>query len=63
MHYSELMPYGPTTKASVKALPHELAETLPSSEKNMANALALDVDFWTDYGESLEQRYNAWIAQ
>ncbi len=63
IHYSELMPYGPTTKESVQNLPPALAETLPSSEKNMEHALALDVDFWTDYGESLEQRYNAWVAQ
>ncbi len=62
-HYASLMPYGPTTKESVKALSPELAATLPSSEKNMEKALALDVDFWTDYGESLEQRYNSWVAQ
>ena len=63
VHYSSLVPYGPATKDAVKAIPAELEGSMPSSEKNMEQALAIDVDFWTDYGESLEQRYNSWVAQ
>ena len=61
--YSSLIPYGPPTTAAIDALPADIGKDLPSSKQNIENAIALDVNFWTDYGDALEQRYNAWIAQ
>ncbi|MBV4396132.1 ABC transporter substrate-binding protein [Advenella alkanexedens] len=61
--FSTLLPYGPPTIAAIEALPADIAKDLPSSKENMENAIALDVNFWTDYGDALEQRYNAWVAQ
>jgi putative spermidine/putrescine transport system substrate-binding protein len=58
-----VLAYGLTNKAAGSAIPADLAKELPTDPANMANALALDVDFWTDNSEALNQRFNAWLAQ
>jgi len=30
---------------------------------NIANQVAMNVTFWADFGEQLEQRFNAWAAK
>ncbi|MCR8932238.1 MULTISPECIES: ABC transporter substrate-binding protein [unclassified Pseudomonas] len=55
--------YGPTTKAAFAGLPPETLAILPSSEGNLKNALKIDVDFWSDNGESLEQRFVSWASK
>ena len=44
-------------------VPAELAKDLPTHPDNMQGAIPLNVDFWVDNGESLTQRFNAWLAQ
>jgi putative spermidine/putrescine transport system substrate-binding protein len=36
---------------------------MPTTPENIANQVAIDVTFWADYGEQLEQRFNAWAAR
>ena len=36
---------------------------MPTKAENIANQVQLDVAFWTDNGESLEQRFTAWAAK
>ncbi|MFK3815983.1 ABC transporter substrate-binding protein [Pseudomonas sp. NPDC089407] len=61
--FSNLITYGPTTHGALERLsPQKLAE-LPSSAANVKHALKIDVAFWTDHGESLEQRFISWAAK
>ena len=55
--------YGLPNKEAAAAVPPELAKDLPTSPENMANSIALDVDFWIDNSEELTERFNAWVAQ
>jgi len=55
--------YGLPAKAAGELVPAEYAAELPTSPENMKDAIPLDVDFWTDNGEALTQRFNAWLAQ
>lgn len=55
--------YGPTNTRANDLIPAELREELPTTPANLAQSLPLDVDFWVDNIENLNQRFNAWIAQ
>jgi putative spermidine/putrescine transport system substrate-binding protein len=61
--YSSRIPYGPVNPAALEQLDEEQARRMPTHEENLEGALAIDTDFWVDYGEELEQRFNAWAAR
>ncbi|MCQ4348949.1 ABC transporter substrate-binding protein [Pseudomonas stutzeri] len=61
--YAENIAYGPANKKAIDLLPAERLELMPTTPQNIANQVAIDVTFWADYGEQLEQRFNAWAAK
>ena len=61
--YSEQIAYGPTNKKAVPLLDKRLVADLPTAPQNIKSGVAVDVAFWADYGEALEQRFNAWAAK
>lgn len=61
--YVHQISYGPTNLSAIKALDAKTLANLPNSPSNGANAVLQDTQFWTDYGDELEQRFAAWAAQ
>ncbi|TRX75068.1 ABC transporter substrate-binding protein [Pseudomonas mangiferae] len=61
--YAENIAYGPANKSAVALLDAKVAADLPTTPENIANQVAMDVGFWADFGEALEQRFNAWAAK
>ncbi|WP_018152307.1 ABC transporter substrate-binding protein [Leeia oryzae] len=61
--YSENISYGPSNKKAVALLAPAVAADLPTSPKNIKGAVGVDTVFWADFGESLEQRFNAWASK
>jgi putative spermidine/putrescine transport system substrate-binding protein len=61
--YAENIAYGPANKKAIELLPKERLTLMPTTPENIANQVAIDVTFWADYGEQLEQRFNAWAAK
>ncbi|HGM8394855.1 TPA: ABC transporter substrate-binding protein, partial [Pseudomonas aeruginosa] len=61
--YSENIAYGPANKQAVPLLDKALLKDMPTTPENIQNQVAMDVTFWADYGEQLEQRFNAWAAR
>ncbi|MCW1248142.1 ABC transporter substrate-binding protein [Pseudomonas sp. SAICEU22] len=61
--FSENIPYGPVHRQTLGLLPADVREQLPTAEANLAQAQAVDAEFWVDHGEELEQRFNAWAAR
>jgi putative spermidine/putrescine transport system substrate-binding protein len=61
--YAENIAYGPANKKAIDLLPKERLILMPTTPENIANQVAIDVTFWADYGEQLEQRFNAWAAK
>lgn len=61
--FAQAIPYGPASKHAVTLLDAAATKDLPTSPQNLATAVAVDADFWTDHGESLEQQFNAWAAK
>lgn len=61
--YSENIAYGPANKQAVPLLDKALLKDMPTTPENIENQVAMNVSFWADYGEQLEQRFNAWAAK
>ncbi|SCK21755.1 ABC transporter substrate-binding protein [Vogesella sp. LIG4] len=61
--YSNKIAYGPTNLKAVQKVDPKSAANLPTWPANLKNAVALDVNFWVEHGEDLEQRFNAWAAR
>lgn len=57
------VPYGPTHLKAVGGIDPKQAAELPTAPANMQGAFATDTAFWVDYGEELEQRFNAWASR
>jgi putative spermidine/putrescine transport system substrate-binding protein len=58
----EVIPYGPTHKAAIDSVPEDVVPNLPTAPKNLESALRNDTEFWINNEESLDQRFNSWIA-
>ncbi|MDQ0316225.1 ABC transporter substrate-binding protein [Amorphus orientalis] len=61
--------YAPARKSSVpKVGQHaelgiDMKPHMPTQDENFQNAVQFNTDFWADYGDALEERFNAWLAQ
>jgi putative spermidine/putrescine transport system substrate-binding protein len=61
--YSENIAYGPANSKAVSLLSDEVKKDMPTTPENIANQVQIDVAFWADNSEQLEQRFNAWAAK
>ena len=61
--FSQAIAYGVTNTALSDKLDPAKAPWIATSPQNMAVALPLDIEFWVDHGEELEERLNAWLAR
>ncbi|WP_026381084.1 extracellular solute-binding protein [Afifella pfennigii] len=61
--------YGPARKSSAPLVStHEetgvdMKPHMPTSPENLETAVSFNTEFWADYGDQLEERFNAWLAQ
>ncbi len=58
--YAEKMAYGPSNTAAAAMLNKDLIADLPTTPANMNRGLLMDVGFWVDHGEALEERFISW---
>ncbi|AUG01940.1 spermidine/putrescine ABC transporter substrate-binding protein [Pseudomonas sp. 09C 129] len=63
LKYVEQIPYGPTNTEAAARLAPDLSRWVPTAPQNLKGALAMDVGFWVDHGEELEERFNAWASK
>lgn len=59
----EFTAYGVTHKAAAEQIPAELLAELPSHPDNLAVQIPIDTDFWVNNIESLNERFNSWVAE
>lgn len=65
---AEWISYGPPRKSSASLVgmyqdgETEMAPNLPTTEANLANALASSYEFWVDRDSELNERFNAWLS-
>ncbi|MES2045140.1 MAG: ABC transporter substrate-binding protein [Pseudomonadota bacterium] len=63
MALARIMPTGLTNKQAAREIEPRWRENTGTKPENMTNALALDGNFWVEYGDQLTQRFNAWVAR
>ncbi|MET0610936.1 MAG: polyamine ABC transporter substrate-binding protein [Pseudomonas caspiana] len=61
--FSENIAYGPANTDAVKLLSAEALQNMPTTPENIKDQVQIDVAFWNDNGEQLEQRFNSWAAK
>jgi putative spermidine/putrescine transport system substrate-binding protein len=61
--FSTHIPYGPSNVKAIPLIDKAILAELPTAPQNMESALASDPQFWAEYGEDLEQRFNVWAAK
>ncbi|GLK90971.1 ABC transporter substrate-binding protein [Pseudomonas turukhanskensis] len=61
--YSENIAYGPANSKAVALLDKGILKDMPTTPENIADQVQIDVTFWADNGEQLEQRFNSWAAK
>lgn len=55
--------YGPANTAALPNIAPDVLKDLPTNPANMTNSWQLDSAFWSDHGDELRERFNAWIAK
>lgn len=66
---AKFISYGPARASSAPLVSThaeygvEMAPHMPTDPKNMETAIRFNVEFWADYGDALEERFNAWLTQ
>ena len=55
--------YGNTRKGTAPFVNPEILPHLPTAPQNLENALQVDVAFWVEYEEELNNRFNVWVAK
>jgi len=61
--FAQNIDYGAANLAAANLLSPDRAAQLPTSTANIANQLAVNDEFWIDYGEQLTQRFNVWASK
>ncbi len=55
--------YGVTAKAATPMIDKAVLPSLPTAPENIATAIYLDEPFWVENLDTLNQRFNAWVAR
>ncbi|WP_416310952.1 ABC transporter substrate-binding protein [Pseudomonas sp. W03] len=61
--FSQHIDYGAANLKGMELLDAKRVADLPTAPQNIEQQIPVDVTFWTDHGEQLEQRFNAWAAR
>lgn len=54
--------YGPARRSGMTLVSREVLGHLPTATENFAKGLRASAEFWADYGDELEERFNVWLA-
>ncbi|EPJ45911.1 MAG: family 1 extracellular solute-binding protein [Osedax symbiont Rs1] len=61
--YPKLIPYGVPNKAAISKLPAAITKDLPSSNANIVVGLREKTEFWVDYQDELNERFNSLVSR
>jgi len=61
--YAKHIAYGPANVSAIKALDAKTQANMPNSPENSKNAVLQNLQFWTDHGDELEQRFASWASK
>jgi len=60
--FTKHISYGPARASGVALVPAELKRHLPTADENFSKGIQQSATFWADYGDQLQERFNAWLS-
>jgi putative spermidine/putrescine transport system substrate-binding protein len=60
---SKFISYGPPRKSAAAIVDDSMKAHIPTAPGNMKKALATSGEFWADYQDELNERFNAWLVK
>ncbi|MFJ4293977.1 ABC transporter substrate-binding protein [Cupriavidus sp. NPDC089707] len=54
---------GPMRQSSAKLVDEKVARYLPTAPENQKNAIDVNVAFWADHADDLNQKFSVWLGQ
>ncbi len=60
---AHLIPYAPGNEDATALVDPETLSNLPSAPNHVTNAMDIDVAFWGDNFDQLDQRFTAWVSK
>lgn len=58
--FAELTAYAPVNKKALDLIDPETAKFMPTYPENLEKAVPLDVDYWTEHQDELQERFLSW---
>ncbi len=55
--------YGPARKSSAPLVPADMKQYMPTDPANAKNTFLYNYDFWADYRDDIDAKFQAWLAQ
>ncbi|MHA6346190.1 extracellular solute-binding protein [Roseivivax sp. CAU 1761] len=55
--------YGPARDSSAPLVPEEMKQHMPTDPANAANTFLYNYEFWADYRDDIDAKFQAWLAQ
>ncbi|QOL81835.1 extracellular solute-binding protein [Pseudooceanicola spongiae] len=55
--------YGPARKSSAPMVPEDMKEHMPTDPANATNTFLYNYEFWADYRDDIDAKFQSWLAQ
>ncbi len=55
--------YGPARASSAPLVPEEMKQHMPTDPENSANTFLYNYEFWADYRDDIDAKFQSWLAQ
>ena len=55
--------YGPARASSAPAVPEEMKQHMPTDPANAGNTFLYNYEFWADYRDDIDAKFQSWLAQ
>ncbi|MGR3455592.1 extracellular solute-binding protein [Pseudooceanicola sp.] len=55
--------YGPARASSAPLVPEEMKQHMPTDPANAENTFLYNYEFWADYRDDIDAKFQAWLAQ
>ncbi|OAN77048.1 spermidine/putrescine ABC transporter substrate-binding protein [Sulfitobacter sp. EhC04] len=55
--------YGPARQSSAPLVPEDMKQHMPTDPANAGNTFLYNYEFWADYRDDIDAKFQAWLAQ
>lgn len=55
--------YGPARQSSAPLVPEEMKQHMPTDPANAGNTFLYNYEFWADYRDDIDAKFQSWLAQ